>query len=114
MTIDELEKLIHLDVDNRFKEYEEGGEPVPPEPPPDGTVVSTTQELITALAVGGDITLAEGVEFYNPTGFTVRSNTRLMGRATLKADNQPAIWVKPGSTNIVLQGMTCLSTRWTG
>lgn len=109
MDINELEQLIHVDVIKRFKEYTDSQ--VPPEPP---TIkVSTTQELLAALATEGNIIeLAQGVaEFYNPAGFIVPSNTQLRAPfgGTIRADNQPSIRVKPFNSKIALEGFTALS-----
>jgi hypothetical protein len=89
----------------------EVSEPVPPEPPEPGTVVSTTEALLAALEQGGVIELADA-EFYHPSGFVLRvsqTTVHAPDGATVRADNQPAFWVKPGVCDVVLAGMTCLS-----
>lgn len=105
MTIDELEQLIHADVTKRFQEYRDAqGPPV--------TVVRTTSELTAALQTGGIIELAaDAEEFYNPTGFVLLSNTRLRAPSggVIRADNQPALRVKPHTVNVEISGMTCKS-----
>jgi hypothetical protein len=85
-------------------------EPEPPEPEP-GAVVTTTAELLAALEVGGEIELADA-EFVNGTGFPIRvshTSVRAPHGATVRADNQPAFWVKPGVCDVLLEGMTCVS-----
>ena len=104
-----LEQQQHLSALQALAKELEGLYPVaPPQPAP--TLVSTTAELLAALEQGGNIELA-ALEFHNPSGFLVKSNTRLSAPAgaTIRADNQPAIRVKPRTTDVLLQGFTCQS-----
>lgn len=110
MDINELEALIHGDVTKRFQEYNSSGPPDPPDPPSTSKIVKTTNELLAALEQGGSIEM-QGQEFYNPGGFVVRSKTNLFSttNALVRADNQPAIRIKPKTTDVVLDAFaaTC-------
>jgi len=70
--------------------------------------VSAGQDLQAALDKAGAIELEAGATWSG--SYTVRSNTTLVGNgASIKASTGPALRILPGSSNIAISGLICIS-----